>query len=179
MICVVPVMIFLHCPTTVTCFPCIYCKLRRSFPLTCAENNIWNERRKGLWVHSEDGIHFHLAVLCFGRFPIRQHSCSRLLACVVTAPAIVLLRRFLLLGSWLIIWAQIMVFGTVTSSGIVIDTDDLGRPSASVSRVDTISVKNWTWLCAVDIENGHTGMTKGFDTARKEGTIKRKLRSGW
>lgn len=44
--------------------------------------------------YSKDGIHFHLAVLCFGMFPIRQQSCSRLLACVFVAPAIVLHRRF-------------------------------------------------------------------------------------
>lgn len=72
-----------------------------------------------------------------------------------------------------------MVFGTMTSSGIVMDTDGLERPSASVRRVDKICVKNWACLCAVVIENGHTGMTKEFDTARKEGTIKRKLRSSW
>jgi len=70
-----------------------------------------------------------------------------------------------------------VVFGAVTSSDIVMDTDDLERASASVRIVDTICVKNRTCLCAVYIENGHTGMTKGFDTARKEGTLKRKLRS--
>jgi len=97
MICLVPILLFLPCPTTVTCFRCIYCEPRRSFPLTCAENNIWNERRKGLWVYSEDGIHFHLALLCFGRFPIRHQSSSHLLACVfaaAAAAAIFLHRRF-------------------------------------------------------------------------------------
>ena len=42
----------------------------------------------------------------------------------------------------LIVWAQILVFGTVTSSGIVMDTDDLERPSGSVRRDDRICVKN-------------------------------------
>ena len=87
--------------------------------------------------------------------------------------------RGLLLGSWLVTWAQIVVLGTVTSSDIVMDTDDLERLSASVRRVDTICVKNWTCLCAVDVENGHPSMTKGFDTARREGTVKGKLRSSW
>jgi hypothetical protein len=45
--------------------------------------------------------------------------------------------------------------------------------------VDKICVKNWTCLGAVDIEDWQTGMTKGFDAARKEGTVKRKLRSSW
>jgi hypothetical protein len=80
-------------------------------------------------------------VLCFGRFPIRQQSCSRHLACVVAARAIVLRGRFV---ARVVInyWAKIVVFGTVTSAGIVMDTDDLERPSASVRRVDTICVKN-------------------------------------